>query len=75
VAALGGRQQYFLYQAPLLDYVVFNTNRPLFRNVRLRRAVNYAIDRRALAAPSRTHLPIGSSHRPCPAFRPDVSTP
>jgi ABC-type transport system substrate-binding protein len=50
VAALGGRQQYFLYQAPLLDYFVFNTNRPLFRDVRLRRAVNYAIDRRALAA-------------------------
>jgi ABC-type transport system substrate-binding protein len=49
-AALGGRQQYFLYQAPLLDYVVFNTNRSLFRDLRLRRAVNYVIDRRALAA-------------------------
>ncbi len=49
-AARAGRQQYFLYPAPLLDYIVFNTNRPLFRDVRLRRAVNYAIDRRALAA-------------------------
>jgi len=49
-AARAGRQQYFLYQAPLLDYIVFNTNRPLFRDVRLRRAVNYAIDRRALAS-------------------------
>jgi ABC-type transport system substrate-binding protein/tRNA A-37 threonylcarbamoyl transferase component Bud32 len=49
-AAQNGRQQYFLYAAPLLDYIVFNTNRPLFRNVRVRRAVNYAIDRRALAA-------------------------
>jgi ABC-type transport system substrate-binding protein/predicted Ser/Thr protein kinase len=49
-AARAGRQQYFLYAAPLLDYIVFNTNRPLFRDVRLRRAVNYAIDRRALAA-------------------------
>jgi len=49
-AARAGRQQYFLHPAPLLDYIVFNTNRPLFRDVRLRRAVNYAIDRRALAA-------------------------
>jgi ABC-type transport system substrate-binding protein len=32
-----------------VDYIVFNTNRPLFRSVRLRRAVNEAIDRRALA--------------------------
>jgi ABC-type transport system substrate-binding protein/tRNA A-37 threonylcarbamoyl transferase component Bud32 len=49
-AARAGRQQYFLYPAPLLDYIVFNTNRLVFRDVRLRRAVNYAIDRRALAA-------------------------
>ena len=36
-AARAGRQQYFLYPAPLLDYIVFNTNRRLFRDVRLRR--------------------------------------
>jgi serine/threonine-protein kinase len=45
------RKQYHLYQAPLFDYFVFNTRRPLFRNPRLRRAVSYALDRRALAAP------------------------
>ena len=49
-AARAGRQQYFLYPAPLVDYIVFNTSRPLFRDVRLRRAVNYAIDRRSLSA-------------------------
>ena len=32
-----------------LDFLVLNTHRPLFRDVRLRQAVNYAIDRRALA--------------------------
>lgn len=44
------RKQYHVYQAPFFDYFVFNTRRPLFRNVRLRRAVDYALDRRALAA-------------------------
>ncbi len=49
-AARAGRQQYFLYAAPLVDYIILNAARPLFRDARLRRAVNYAIDRRALAA-------------------------
>jgi ABC-type transport system substrate-binding protein len=44
------RKQYHVYQAPIFDYFVFNTRRPLFRNPRLRRAVDYALDRRALAA-------------------------
>ena len=48
-AARAGRRQYFLYPSPAVDYIVFNTNRPLFRDGRLRRAVNYAIDRRSLA--------------------------
>ena len=43
-------RQYHLYQAPLVDYFVLNTRRPLFRDVRLRRAVDYALDRRALAS-------------------------
>jgi ABC-type transport system substrate-binding protein/tRNA A-37 threonylcarbamoyl transferase component Bud32 len=47
-AARRGEQQFYLYDAPLLDYVVLNAARPLFRDVRLRRAVNYAIDRAAL---------------------------
>jgi serine/threonine-protein kinase len=43
-------RQYRLYQAPIIDYFVFNTRRPLFRDGRLRRAVDYALDRRALAS-------------------------
>jgi hypothetical protein len=48
-AARAGRQQFFLYNGPLLDYVVLNAERPLFRNPRLRRAVSYSLDRPALA--------------------------
>ena len=44
-----GRQRYFLNPALALDYLLLNTRRPLFAHLRLRRAVNYAIDRRALA--------------------------
>jgi YVTN family beta-propeller protein len=32
-----------------VDYIAFNTSRPPFSSARLRRAVNYALDRRALA--------------------------
>ena len=49
-AGRAGRQQYYPYAAPTLDTIVFNTARPLFRNLRLRRAVEYALDRPGLAA-------------------------
>ena len=49
-AASHGRQQYFVNPLLQLDYFVLNTHRPLFSDVRLRQAVNYAIDRRKLAA-------------------------
>lgn len=48
-AAKKGRQQYFLNASTALLFFVLNTHRPLFRDVRLRRAVNYALDRRSLA--------------------------
>jgi len=48
-AAVRGRQQYFVNPFMELDYFVLNTHRSLFSDVRLRQAVNYAIDRRALA--------------------------
>jgi len=47
-AARSGHQQYFVNPWLSLDYLVFNTARPLFASARVRRAVNYAIDRRAL---------------------------
>ena len=50
IATRAGGQRYFSYPAPFVDYIVFNTRRPLFRSVLLRRAVNYALDRRSLAA-------------------------
>jgi serine/threonine protein kinase len=49
-AARAGDPRYFREPMPMLDDLVFNTRRPLFRDKRLRRAVNYALDRRALAA-------------------------
>ena len=49
-AAEHGRQQYFVTPTLQLDYFDLNTHRSLFSDVRVRQAVNYAIDRRALAA-------------------------
>jgi ABC-type transport system substrate-binding protein len=49
-AAKRGAQRYFLQPGPWVEMMVFNTRRPLFRGLALRRAVNYALDRPALAA-------------------------
>jgi YVTN family beta-propeller protein len=49
-AASRGHQQYFINPGLQLDYFVLNTHRPLFSDAQLRQAVNYAIDRRELAA-------------------------
>jgi ABC-type transport system substrate-binding protein len=46
----GGSGRYRAPPAPGVDMIAFNTRRPLFRDPRLRRAVSYALDRRALAA-------------------------
>src|SRR5262249_14977021 len=48
-AARTGRQRYFVNPMLALGFAALNTNRPLFASARVRRAVNYAIDRRALA--------------------------
>jgi peptide/nickel transport system substrate-binding protein len=48
-AAARGQQRYFHASWSELDFLHLNTHRPLFKDARLRQAVNYAIDRRALA--------------------------
>jgi YVTN family beta-propeller protein len=48
-AAKAGHEQYFANFDRGIDMLVLNTHRPLFADVRMRRAVNYAIDRAALA--------------------------
>ena len=64
-AAQNGRQRYFVNKQLITRFFVLNTHRPLFRDVRLRRAVNYAIDRRKLAEiagdmqPTDQYLPPG----------------
>jgi ABC-type transport system substrate-binding protein len=52
-AAKAGHQQYFISPALGARYLQMNTSRPLFSRVRLRRAVNYALDRPALVAQGR----------------------
>ena len=48
-AARNGKQRYFVNPTLALAFLNLNTSRPLFSDVHLRKAVNYAIDRRALA--------------------------
>jgi YVTN family beta-propeller protein len=57
-AAARGRQQYFVNPGSQLDFFYLNTHRTLFSDVRVRRAVNYAIDRRALARLGDSFLPV-----------------
>ena len=59
-AASSGAQQLFTQPALNTDFFVFNTTRGPFSDQRLRRAVNYAIDRRALAQIA----PVGQIGRP-----------
>jgi peptide/nickel transport system substrate-binding protein len=42
------RRRYFVHPGMNVVYLALNTSRPLFRDVAMRRAVNFAIDRRAL---------------------------
>jgi len=85
-AARAGAQRFFLTTDPAVHYLVFNTHRPPFDDARVRRAVNFAIDRRALARepfpdvtgrPTDQFLPPGlagfSDQANYPLGRPDVA--
>jgi DNA-binding SARP family transcriptional activator/ABC-type transport system substrate-binding protein/streptogramin lyase len=48
-AAQAGHERYFQAPQTILQYLVLNAHRPLFGSLRLRKAVNYAIDRATLA--------------------------
>ena len=61
------RQRYFVNPQLELDFFDLNTHRPLFSDVRLRQAVNYAIDRRALAQ-------VGEPYARCPTTRPTTTS-
>jgi YVTN family beta-propeller protein len=67
-AAARGAQQYFAHPGTQLDYFMLNTHRPLFSNERMRQAVNYAINRRALAR-------LGDAFAPLPAHPTDHYLP
>jgi peptide/nickel transport system substrate-binding protein len=43
-------QQFFVHPGPGITYLALNTSRPLFSTVRVRKAVNFAIDRQAMLA-------------------------
>jgi YVTN family beta-propeller protein len=67
-AAKSGHQQFFIDPGPQLDFLALNTHRPLFADRRLRRAVNYAIDRAALAR-------LGDEYAPLPEHPTDHYLP
>lgn len=80
-AAAHHGQRYFVEnQHPELDFLILNTHRRLFSDRRLRQAVNYAIDRQALARlgdgygiadrPTSQYLPPGM-----PGFSPSTIYP
>ncbi len=51
-AARAGDQRYFTTPGLVTTWLSLNTSRPLFKNANLRRAVNYAVNRRLIAQTS-----------------------
>ena len=66
-AARSGHQRYFISPANGVRILHMNTSRPLFSNVRLRLAVNYAIDRPALAAQGQRFAEVNPFNAGSPA--------
>jgi YVTN family beta-propeller protein len=60
-AAKAGRQRLFATEELQLDQLIFNTSRAPFSSARLRRAVNFALDRRALSREGGLYTELPSS--------------
>lgn len=82
-AAKDGKQQYFVNPQLRVDYLAMNTSRPLFKDPKLRQAVNFAIDRTAIlrqsgafaGRPTDQYLPpliLGYEETDIYPFSPDV---
>ena len=54
-AGQAGRQRYFSVPTGILHSFTMNTSRPLFAGTRMRRALNFALDRHALARRAQEH--------------------
>jgi peptide/nickel transport system substrate-binding protein len=85
-AAKDGKQQYFVNPTLSFRYLALNTTRPMFKDAKMRQAVNNAIDRRALlnqrgayaGQPTDHYLPPGTpgstgTGSAYPLDKPDVS--
>ena len=77
-AARAGHQRYFINRTLALQYLLLNSRRPLFASPRMRQAVNFAVDRSALAktaGPGSSGLPTDHTCPPaCPASATPTST-
>ena len=74
-AAKAGRQRFYETPSLFMDGIVLNTGRPLFRSLRLRQAVNEALDRPTLArlyydAPADQMIPSAVPGYPAGSFYP-----
>jgi len=67
-AAKRGRQQYYVDPQAQVDFLALNTHRPLMADVRLRQAINYALDRDTLAS-------LGNPSEPLPQHPTDDYLP
>jgi peptide/nickel transport system substrate-binding protein len=61
-AAKDGKQQYFVDPTLSFRYLALNTTRPLFKNVKLRQAVNNAIDRTAILNQRGAYAGVTTDH-------------
>ena len=78
-AAARGLQQFFAEPVNCVGYMPLNTERPLFANLNMRKAVNFAVDRTAYGEPGGAvrGVPVRpvARRRACPGTRTSTSIP